>query len=68
MSVISLLAAVFSVVCQLHVAAANGYLSVVKYLLDNQVAVGPCDKDDWRPIHAAACWGHVSHRWGTRGQ
>ena len=50
-----------SPVWQLHVAAANGYLSVVKYLLDNHVAVGPCDKDDWQPIHAAACWGHVSH-------
>ncbi|XP_037077990.1 protein phosphatase 1 regulatory subunit 16A-like, partial [Pollicipes pollicipes] len=42
----------------LHVAAANGYLSVVEFLLESQVSVGPRDRDDWQPIHAAACWGH----------
>ena len=45
---------------QLHIAAANGYLSVVEYLLDNHVCVDARDRDDWQPIHAAACWSHVS--------
>jgi hypothetical protein len=46
---------------QLHVASANGYLRVVEFLLDNHVATDMQDKDCWQPIHAAACWGHVSH-------
>lgn len=43
----------------LHVAAANGYLSVVEFLLDQHVATDAKDQDGWQPIHAAACWGHV---------
>ena len=43
----------------LHVAAANGYLSVVEYLLDNHVSTEVVDDDQWQPIHAAACWGHL---------
>ncbi|KAI5719925.1 hypothetical protein M8J76_016696 [Diaphorina citri] len=39
----------------LHIAAANGYLRVVEYLLDQHHV----DKDGWQPVHAAACWGHV---------
>ena len=46
----------------LHVAAANGYLSVVEFLLDQHVATDSKDNDGWQPIHAAACWGHVSVR------
>lgn len=42
----------------LHIAAANGYLSVVEFLLDNNVPTDVCDNDMWQPIHAAACWGH----------
>ncbi|XP_037085410.1 protein phosphatase 1 regulatory subunit 16A-like isoform X2 [Pollicipes pollicipes] len=42
----------------LHIAAANGYITVVEYLLDNHVCVDARDKDDWQPIHAAACWSH----------
>ncbi|XP_023234600.1 protein phosphatase 1 regulatory subunit 16A-like isoform X1 [Centruroides vittatus] len=42
----------------LHVAAANGYLSVVEYLLENNVSTEVVDDDLWQPIHAAACWGH----------
>ena len=43
----------------LHIAAANGYLSVVEFLLDQHVATDLKDNDGWQPIHAAACWGHV---------
>ena len=43
----------------LHIAAANGYLSVVEFLLDQHVATDVKDNDGWQPIHAAACWGHV---------
>jgi hypothetical protein len=44
---------------QLHIAAANGYLSVVEFLLEHSVRKDVRDKDDWQPSHAAACWGHV---------
>jgi len=33
---------------------------VVEYLLDNHVATDVKDSDEWQPVHAAACWGHVS--------
>ncbi|CAN8001842.1 unnamed protein product [Ixodes pacificus] len=42
----------------LHIAAANGYVSVVEFLLDQHVSTDVCDNDQWQPIHAAACWGH----------
>ncbi|KAL1129233.1 hypothetical protein AAG570_013762 [Ranatra chinensis] len=43
----------------LHIAAANGYLRVVEFLLDNHVSTDVRDNDDWQPVHAAACWGHL---------
>lgn len=43
----------------LHIASANGYLSVVEFLLDQNVRTDVKDKDDWQPVHAAACWGHI---------
>jgi len=43
----------------LHIAAANGYLSVVEFLLDQHVATDSKDNDGWQPIHAAACWLHL---------
>ena len=43
----------------LHIAAANGYLSVVEFLLDQHVTTDSKDNDGWQPIHAAACWLHV---------
>ncbi|CAG7731836.1 unnamed protein product [Allacma fusca] len=43
----------------LHIAAANGYLRVVEFLLDNHVSTEVVCKDNWQPIHAAACWGHI---------
>jgi ankyrin repeat protein len=50
----------FVFMTQLHIAAANGYLRVVEFLLDHNVATSVKDNDDWQPVHAAACWGHVS--------
>ena len=50
---------VFFFPLQLHIAAANGYLRVVEFLLDQHVSVDVKDSDDWQPVHAAACWGHV---------
>ncbi|XP_054286239.1 protein phosphatase 1 regulatory subunit 16A-like isoform X2 [Macrosteles quadrilineatus] len=43
----------------LHIAAANGYLRVVEFLLDQHVSTDVKDNDDWQPVHAAACWGHL---------
>ncbi|XP_033326171.1 myosin phosphatase targeting subunit 75D isoform X3 [Megalopta genalis] len=43
----------------LHIAAANGYLRVVEFLLDQHVATDVEDNDKWQPVHAAACWGHL---------
>ncbi|XP_077285869.1 myosin phosphatase targeting subunit 75D isoform X2 [Arctopsyche grandis] len=43
----------------LHIAAANGYLKVVEFLLDNHVSTDVKDHDLWQPVHAAACWGHL---------
>ncbi|KAL5022809.1 hypothetical protein ScPMuIL_001964 [Solemya velum] len=40
----------------LHIGAANGYLELIKYLLDNNVSVDVRDAESWQPIHAAACW------------
>lgn len=45
----------------MHIAAANGYSKVVEFLLENHAAVDNVDKDMWTPVHAAACWGHVSN-------
>lgn len=43
----------------LHIAAANGYIRVVEFLLDHHVSTDVKDVDDWTPVHAAACWGHL---------
>ncbi|KAK3910574.1 Protein phosphatase 1 regulatory subunit 16A [Frankliniella fusca] len=43
----------------LHIAAANGYIRVVEFLLDQHVSTDVRDNDDWHPVHAAACWGHM---------
>ncbi|XP_059226781.1 protein phosphatase 1 regulatory subunit 16A isoform X2 [Stomoxys calcitrans] len=43
----------------LHIAAANGYMKVVEFLLEQHVNVDALDKDMWSPVHAAACWGHL---------
>ncbi|XP_036428016.1 LOW QUALITY PROTEIN: protein phosphatase 1 regulatory subunit 16A [Colossoma macropomum] len=43
----------------LHIAAANGYLSVGELLLEQRVRVEEKDSDGWTPLHAAACWGQL---------
>uniref|UniRef100_A0A672GC60 Protein phosphatase 1, regulatory subunit 16A n=1 Tax=Salarias fasciatus TaxID=181472 RepID=A0A672GC60_SALFA len=44
----------------LHIASANGYLSVAELLLENRAQVEAKDSDGWTPLHAASCWGQVS--------
>jgi len=46
--------------CQLHVAACNGYMQVMEFLLSHGAVVSAVDADGWRPIHCAICWGQVS--------
>ncbi|XP_035012733.1 protein phosphatase 1 regulatory subunit 12A isoform X6 [Hippoglossus stenolepis] len=41
----------------LHVAAAKGYIEVLKVLLQCPVDVDSTDIDSWTPLHAAAHWG-----------
>ncbi|XP_074533537.1 protein phosphatase 1 regulatory subunit 12A isoform X2 [Halichoeres trimaculatus] len=41
----------------LHVAAAKGYIEVLKVLLQCEVDVDSRDIDGWTPLHAAAHWG-----------
>lgn len=43
-------------VTPLHIASANGYQTVVDYLLKQHVSINLQDKDGWTPIHAAAFW------------
>lgn len=53
---------VFLFICyslQLHIASANGYISVTELLLENRAQVEVKDSDGWTPLHAAACWGQV---------
>lgn len=40
----------------LHLAAANGYIDLARYLLSEAVSVNVQDNDGWTPLHAAACW------------
>ncbi|XP_068160029.1 protein phosphatase 1 regulatory subunit 16A [Antennarius striatus] len=43
----------------LHIASANGYMSVAELLIENKAQVEMKDSDGWVPLHAAACWGHI---------
>lgn len=45
---------------QLHIASANGYMSVAELLLEHRALVEVKDSDGWTPLHAASCWGQVS--------
>ena len=46
---------------QLHVAAANGYIDVLNFLLDQpDIKVNIQDNEGWTPFHAAVCWEQVS--------
>ncbi|XP_072128043.1 protein phosphatase 1 regulatory subunit 12C-like isoform X2 [Mobula birostris] len=41
----------------LHVAAAKGYIEVMRLLLQAGFSIAARDKDGWTPLHAAAHWG-----------
>ncbi|XP_067849823.1 protein phosphatase 1 regulatory subunit 12A-like isoform X2 [Heptranchias perlo] len=41
----------------LHVAAAKGYLEVMKLLIQAGFDVNSLDNDGWTPLHAASHWG-----------
>ncbi|XP_054621331.1 protein phosphatase 1 regulatory subunit 16A isoform X1 [Dunckerocampus dactyliophorus] len=43
----------------LHIASANGYLSVAELLLEHRAEVEVKDNDGWTPLHAASCWGQI---------
>ena len=43
-------------VTPLHIASANGYQTVVEYLLKQRVSINLQDGDGWTPIHAASFW------------
>ncbi|XP_015242077.1 PREDICTED: protein phosphatase 1 regulatory subunit 16A [Cyprinodon variegatus] len=43
----------------LHIASANGYMSVAELLVDQRVQLELKDSDGWTPLHAAACWGQI---------
>jgi ankyrin repeat protein len=43
----------------LHIAAANGYTTVVQLLLDQKVSLSVIDDDGWQPLHSAAYWNEV---------
>ncbi|MBN3300535.1 PP12C phosphatase, partial [Amia calva] len=43
----------------LHVAAAKGYLEVMRALCDCGVDLSVGDSDGWTPLHAAAHWGQM---------
>ncbi|KTG03824.1 hypothetical protein cypCar_00011880 [Cyprinus carpio] len=43
----------------LHVAAANGYMSVGELLLEQRISPNDRDNDGWTALHAAACWGQI---------
>uniref|UniRef100_A0A4W6CAH6 Protein phosphatase 1 regulatory subunit 16A n=1 Tax=Lates calcarifer TaxID=8187 RepID=A0A4W6CAH6_LATCA len=50
---------VLSFLSQLHIASANGYISVAELLLENRAQVEVKDSDGWTPLHAASCWGQI---------
>jgi protein phosphatase 1 regulatory subunit 16A len=43
----------------MHIACANGYSSVLEFLLEHKASVSVQDKDGWTPLHVATFWGHV---------
>ncbi|TNN59473.1 Protein phosphatase 1 regulatory subunit 16A [Liparis tanakae] len=43
----------------LHIASANGYVSVAELLLEHRALVEGKDSDGWTPLHAASCWGQI---------
>jgi len=47
-------------VWQLHIAASNGYMRVLEFLLSHGALVSSVDKYGWQPLHCAICWGQVA--------
>ncbi|XP_072306779.1 protein phosphatase 1 regulatory subunit 16A [Eucyclogobius newberryi] len=43
----------------LHIASANGYVSVGELLLEQKSLLEAKDTDGWTPLHAASCWGQI---------
>ncbi|KAK7879407.1 hypothetical protein WMY93_030743 [Mugilogobius chulae] len=43
----------------LHIASANGYVSVGELLLEQKAKLETKDSDGWTPLHAASCWGQI---------
>ncbi|XP_029313873.1 protein phosphatase 1 regulatory subunit 16A [Cottoperca gobio] len=43
----------------LHIASANGYMSVAELLSEHRAQVEVRDSDGWTPLHAASCWGQI---------
>ncbi|XP_039266092.2 protein phosphatase 1 regulatory subunit 16A-like [Styela clava] len=43
----------------LHIAAANGYVDLTRYLVLHNCKVNAQDADGWTPLHAAACWNQL---------
>lgn len=43
----------------MHIACANGYTSVLEYLLENKASLNVRDNDGWTPLHVSTFWGHV---------
>ena len=43
-------------VTPLHIASANGYQTIVDYLLKQHISINLQDGDGWTPLHAAAFW------------
>ncbi|XP_065916033.1 protein phosphatase 1 regulatory inhibitor subunit 16B-like [Dysidea avara] len=39
-----------------HIAAANGYLEVLQFLIDHKANLNIQDNEGWTPVHAAVLW------------
>ena len=47
---------------QLHIAAANGYIEVMEFILSQpKVHINIQDNEGWTPFHAAVCWEQVRY-------
>lgn len=40
----------------MHIAAANGYMESLTFLIEHGASMNEKDKDGWTPFHAAVCW------------
>ena len=50
-----------TMIIQLHIAAANGYIEVLEFILSQHgIDVNVQDNEGWTPFHAAVCWEQVT--------